>query len=471
MSKRAPEQKRGGHAAKKWLRIAFCHPDLGLGGAERLVVDAAVELAAAGHNVDMYTAFHDRMRCFEETLDGSFPVIVAGQWFPRSFFGRMHALCAYIRCMLVALHIAWVAFRRGKPYDAIVVDQVSAVVPLLHFLTRSRVLFYCHFPDLLLAQRQSSLHAAYRAPIDWLEQETTGQADKILVNSAFTQGVFAETFRRLHLWRRIVPDVLHPAVQIPADADLQHAQATWRNMVAADLRTFLEAGPVFVSINRFERKKEVELAIRALHALPHKHSAGHDADVKCCRLVIAGGYDARLAENREYMQELKDLIAELDLQDKVFMLPSFSDAQRAALLASCRALLYTPQAEHFGIVPLEAMAAGRPVIACNSGGPLETVVHGITGYLCRATPESFASAMAGLIDEQVSQRMGKAARAHVQKTFSRSAFGVNLQVVLRRMIEAPAIRKPNPWPRFLMAMSMPIMFGTCYYLAVNNPYQ
>jgi hypothetical protein len=33
------------------LAVAFCHPDLGLGGAERLVVDAACELAAAGHSV------------------------------------------------------------------------------------------------------------------------------------------------------------------------------------------------------------------------------------------------------------------------------------------------------------------------------------------------------------------------------------------------------------------------------------
>lgn len=51
-----------------------------------------------------------------------------------------------------------------------------------------QVLFYCHFPDLLLAQRQSALRRAYRAPIDALEQATTGRADKVLVNSKFTQG-------------------------------------------------------------------------------------------------------------------------------------------------------------------------------------------------------------------------------------------------------------------------------------------
>jgi hypothetical protein len=68
------------------------------------------------------------------------------------------------------------------------VDQVSAVIPVLKWLTRSKVLFYCHFPDMLLAQRQSALRRAYRAPLDWVEQATTGRANKVLVNSKFTQG-------------------------------------------------------------------------------------------------------------------------------------------------------------------------------------------------------------------------------------------------------------------------------------------
>ena len=75
------------------------------------------------------------------------------------------------------------------------------------------------------------------------------------------------------------------------------------------------------------------------------------------------------------------------------MMRSFTDRQRALLLAACTAVLYTPQREHFGIVPLEAMAAGRPVIACNSGGPLESVVDGCTGFLRPPTSVAFAEAM------------------------------------------------------------------------------
>jgi len=52
------------------------------------------------------------------------------------------------------------------------------------------VLFYCHFPDLLLAQRRSRAHSAYRAPLDYAEQATTGMADRLLVNSHYTQGFY-----------------------------------------------------------------------------------------------------------------------------------------------------------------------------------------------------------------------------------------------------------------------------------------
>jgi len=43
-------------------------------------------------------------------------------------------------------------------------------------------------------------------------------------------------------------------------------------------------------------------------------------------------------------------------------------------------VLYTPEMEHFGIVPIETMYLERPVITCNSGGPKETVEDGVTGF-------------------------------------------------------------------------------------------
>jgi glycosyltransferase involved in cell wall biosynthesis len=56
-------------------------------------------------------------------------------------------------------------------------------------------------------------------------------------------------------------------------------------------------------------------------------------------------------------------------------------------------LLYTPDREHFGIVPIEAMNAGTPAICVASGGPLETILHGLSGFLCQQTAKDFGLAM------------------------------------------------------------------------------
>jgi alpha-1,3/alpha-1,6-mannosyltransferase len=53
--------------------IVFFHPDLGIGGAERLIVDAAVGLKELGHTVTIFTSHCDPNHCFEEARDGVLP--------------------------------------------------------------------------------------------------------------------------------------------------------------------------------------------------------------------------------------------------------------------------------------------------------------------------------------------------------------------------------------------------------------
>jgi alpha-1,3/alpha-1,6-mannosyltransferase len=50
--------------------IVFFHPDLGIGGAERLVIDAAVGLKNRGHKVTIFTSHCDPRHCFDEARDG-----------------------------------------------------------------------------------------------------------------------------------------------------------------------------------------------------------------------------------------------------------------------------------------------------------------------------------------------------------------------------------------------------------------
>nr|DAD42889.1 TPA_asm: hypothetical protein HUJ06_001119 [Nelumbo nucifera] len=188
----------------------------------------------------------------------------------------------------------------------------------------------------------------------------------------------------------------------------------------------------FLSINRFERKKNVGLAISAfamLHTL--KGDVLHGHNLADATLTIAGGFDKRLRENVEYLEELKRLAESEGVSNRVNFITSCSTAERNMLLSQCLCVLYTPKDEHFGIVPLEAMAAQKPVIACNSGGPVETIKDGITGFLCDPTPREFSLAMFKLINDlQMTESMGREARKHVSEVFSTEVFGKHLNQFL-----------------------------------------
>jgi glycosyltransferase involved in cell wall biosynthesis len=76
-----------------------------------------------------------------------------------------------------------------------------------------------------------------------------------------------------------------------------------------------------------------------------------------------------------------------------------SEVERRALFAGCRAFVF-PGEEDFGIAPLEAMAAGRPVIAYAAGGAQETVVEGVTGrFFHQQTVEALIEAIAATLTE------------------------------------------------------------------------
>ncbi|KAI3769347.1 hypothetical protein L6452_00448 [Arctium lappa] len=396
----AMENKKGSK-----MNIAIIHPDLGIGGAERLIVDAAVELASHGHNVHIFTSHHDENRCFEETLVGTFAVTVYGSFLPRHIFYRLHAVCAYLRCMFVALCVLFM----WPSFDVVLADQVSVVIPIVKFKKSTKVVFYCHFPDLLLAKHTTLLRRIYRMPINFLEELTTGMADLILVNSKFTASTFAATFKRLDA-QGIRPAVLYPAVNVDQFSEPNAYKLN------------------FLSINRFERKKNIDLAISAFAMLRHPdENIPEGFNFADMTLTIAGGFDQRLRENVDYLEQLKVLAEIKGVSNQIKFITSCPTAERNALLSDCLCVIYTPKDEHFGIVPLEAMAAHKPVIACNSGGPVETVKDGETGFLCDPTPQSFSFAMAKFLqDSSLAERMGANARSHVATMFSTKTFGAQL---------------------------------------------
>ena len=244
-------------------------------------------------------------------------------------------------------------------------------------------------------------------------------AHKILVNSRFTRSIFKNAFRLL----RTEPDILYPCLiekgfELPKEFDTQQALY---DMLG--LKNGQKMPRIVTSLNRYERKKNIGLAIKAFREFK---TTTKSTDTHM--LVIAGGYDDAVLENVEHYEELQALAEGLD---NVVFLRSISNEQRLTLLTHSEVLLYTPENEHFGIVPVEAMYMGCIVLACNSGGPTESLVHEQTGYLLTADDiPAWADKLNQLLsqspDSSLNRQIIKNSKQRVIDTFSFEQFSNTL---------------------------------------------
>jgi glycosyltransferase involved in cell wall biosynthesis len=113
-------------------------------------------------------------------------------------------------------------------------------------------------------------------------------------------------------------------------------------------------------------------------------------------------------------------------------LGAVDDATWTHHLARCRALIF-PGVEDFGIVPLEVLASGRPVIAFARGGALETVIDGKTGILFHDQTAEALSAAVERLESGRDRFVPEALQAFAAR-FQRSAFRENLQTFLQKAI-------------------------------------
>ena len=366
--------------------VVFFHPDLGIGGAERLIIDAAVGLQKLGHKVTIYTSYCDQSHCFDEARDGTLDVRVRGNTaVPATILGRFKILCSILRQLHLLYTITWSGELAKLSPTVFVLDQLPAGIPFLRwYWDDTRILFYCHFPDLLLVQNRKTWYKRmWRLGFDWLEGWSIRGADRVIVNSNFTKGVVEGVWPGLGGESGV--GVIYPCVDTE-----QKQQSRYHLPDDEEGQEMWKGKKILMSINRFERKKNIALALKAFAGLKASEEDG-------VKMVIAGGYDTKVAENVAYHKELEALADTLNLKAataknivsaqavpsdvEVLFLLSVPDQMKVSLLKAAKLLIYTPSDEHFGIVPLEAMLAGVPVLAANSGGPLETVVEGETGWL------------------------------------------------------------------------------------------
>jgi glycosyltransferase involved in cell wall biosynthesis len=157
-----------------------------------------------------------------------------------------------------------------------------------------------------------------------------------------------------------------------------------------DTTAFTPDGPVaprgdrprVVSLGRLVRRKGVDDLIEAMRRLP------------AAELVIAGGE----GEGDPDAARLREHARQAGVADRVHLIGPVSRTEVPALLRSADAVVCVPWYEPFGIVPLEAMACGRPVVASAVGGIQDTVVDQVTGLLVPPRrPDALAAALRELL--------------------------------------------------------------------------
>jgi glycosyltransferase involved in cell wall biosynthesis len=143
-----------------------------------------------------------------------------------------------------------------------------------------------------------------------------------------------------------------------------------------------------LSVGRLVPRKGFDVAIAALRGL-------QDTE-----LVIAGGRPAGEQAGDQEALRLRDLAWRFGVADRVHLLGQVDRTDMPALLRSADLVLCTPRYEPFGIVPLEAMACGVPVVATAVGGLTDTVVDGVTGVHVRPDqPQALRAAVRSLLDD------------------------------------------------------------------------
>ena len=191
--------------------------------------------------------------------------------------------------------------------------------------------------------------------------ETAQKVDYFVANSE-------ETKRRVEKFYRRSSTVIYPPVDMPASARQRVSASTLKTMTPS----------YFLSVGRLTYAKRVDLTIEACNRLKLP-----------LKIVGTGKEEESLKKLASQGQALRSKNSE-----KVEFLGSVTDEELGKLYAGAKALIFCALDEDFGMVPVEAMAHGTPVIGLAQGGVVETVVDGKTGVLFdEPTVESLVGAI------------------------------------------------------------------------------
>lgn len=159
------------------------------------------------------------------------------------------------------------------------------------------------------------------------------------------------------------------------------------------------------------------------------------AEIPEARFIVAGDNVHGVSADDAYKARILGRWKDDPLLSQIIQYIGFrEDAER--VIAAADVIACTSHFESYGMVNLEAMASGKPVVSTRRGGPSETILEGVTGYLVDAGDAAqFAARITTLLrDPALRQQMGAAGRTHVIRQFSAEHMAAQFMAALDRAI-------------------------------------
>lgn len=396
------------------MKIAVFH-NLPSGGAKRALYGYVDYLDKEGHEVDVFVPATANeqflpLKNVSRNLE-VFPVKKTGT-------GYLYSSLKYVPPIIKSISL-WDLEKTHKQiaekinsadYDLVFSEQDQfTMTPFFLKYIKKPTVYYCPQPPRneaileAISHRKREINLLKRLVFDYadnkdlkLDKNNISHAKYILTNSYFTR----ESILRVYGVNSFVS-------YLGIDTDLfQPQKVTEENLV--------------LSVGSCRPSKGYDFLIRSLALI--------DPEVRP-RLVIVSNFSEPGWE--EYLQNLAS-----SLNVCMDILNLIDDIKLVSLYNKARLVLYAPYLEPFGLVPLEAMSCGTPVVAVKEGGVRETVIHGKTGLHTERDESLFAKATLELLsNDEKRYEMSKNGKKYVKEYWTLKHAGDRLSWHLNRLMD------------------------------------
>ncbi len=329
------------------MKIAILYDTLiDIGGAERVAIELANELHA-----DIITSGYNPK--IAEWLPIKGKVIDIGNMFAHSIKPLGVLIEAPIRYMVNRQHIV------EMNYDLYLYIGFTSIYASVQ---SKRNVWYCLTPNRMLYdlyQSKVSTGSLFSRIFFYINN---------LVLHPLDQSIVKHNFKTLVAQTAEVKNRIQRYYQM--NAIVNYAP------VRTDKYTFTEIGDYFFTVARLYPEKRISLIADAFAQMPDQ------------KLIIAGD-----GPEKETIQNIIRHAPQITLMSNV------PEDELIDLYARCKATIYMPVNEDYGLIPLEGMASGKMCIAANEGGLKETVLDKTTGYLIEPTIPSIMKTVRELTKE------------------------------------------------------------------------